>query len=82
MKKLFYGSKSNGDTRIDNLWKWLLARKAEGYTEILMRTTYAGTGWHDVEFDANSAGYNVYRVVSPELEARHEFAKCYKFVLK
>lgn len=64
---------------IRNLYKYL---KETTEDEIVVRTSYVKGGWHDNEFDANAAGFNIYRFINPELEARHEFAECYKFVRK
>lgn len=46
---------------------------------IIVRTTYAGGGWHDVEFDAHLAGFDIYRVNSPDMASRREFSECYLF---
>ena len=62
---------------IENVWKFLRATKEDA---ILVRTSRVGEGWHDVEFDAHAAGFEVYRVIDPEMKARHEFAECYKFI--
>ena len=47
--------------------------------EIVIRTSYVQGGWHDIEFDANRAGFNVYRFTCKELEG---FSECYKFIRK
>lgn len=49
---------------------------------IIVRTTYAGGGWHDVEFDAHQAGFDIYRVNSPDMASRREFSECYLFKRK
>ena len=60
---------------IRNLYAYLKATKAD---EIIIRTTYCTGGWHDNEFDAHAAGFNITRFINPEYEARHEFAECYR----
>ncbi len=47
--------------------------------EIVIRTSYMDAGWHDIEFDANRAGFNVYRFINKELQG---FNECYRFVRK
>lgn len=48
--------------------------------DILLRTSYVAGGWHDNEFDAHRAGFNIYRTHDQELADRHEFADCYHLV--
>lgn len=64
---------------INNIYGYLKRTTA---TEIIVRTSRVQGGWHDIEFDANAAGFKVSRFHNPEYEARHEFAECYKFVRK
>ena len=50
--------------------------------EIIIRTTHVKGGWHDNEFDANRAGFNITRFINPEYEAKHEFSECYRLTRK
>lgn len=61
--------------RIRNLYAYLKRTDAD---EIIVRTTYVEGGWHDNEFDAQAAGFNIYRFQNPEYAMRHEFAECYR----
>lgn len=63
--------------RIDNLYRFL---KQTTEDEIIVRTTHVSGGWHENESDAHSAGFDIYRFRNPEMEARHEFADCYRLV--
>ena len=65
--------------RVSNLYKYLKETKAD---EIIIRTTNVTGGWHDNEFDANAAGFNIYRFINPEYVEKHEFAECYHLVRK
>lgn len=62
---------------VRNLYKYLKETKAD---EIIIRTTRVSGGWHDNEFDANAAGFNISRFINPEYVAKHEFAECYRLV--
>ena len=62
---------------IKNLYGYLKATKAD---EIIVRTSYVEGGWHDNEFDANAAGFDISRFINPEYVARYEFADCYRLV--
>ena len=46
--------------------------------EIIGRTTYFAGGWHDIEFDANRAGFNIRRFINEEYVRNHTFAECYR----
>jgi len=46
--------------------------------EIIARTTYFRGGWHDNEFDANRAGFNICRFINEEYVRNHTFAECYR----
>lgn len=48
--------------------------------DIIVRTTHVitGQGWHDDEFDANRAVFNIRRFINPEYTAKYEFAECYR----
>lgn len=67
------------DKTIPNLYAYLKATKAD---EIIVRTSRVKGGWHDNEFDANAAGFDIRRFINPELEARHEFSECYHLTRK
>lgn len=60
---------------VSNLYAYLKATKED---EIIIRTSRVKGGWHDNEFDANAAGFDICRFNNPELEALHEFAECYR----
>ena len=62
---------------IGNLYSFLMKTTEN---EIVVRTTHVRGGWHDNEFDAHAAGFNISRFINPEMEARHEFAECYRLV--
>lgn len=62
---------------IRNLYRYLKNTDAD---EIIVRTSLCTGGWHDNEFDANAAGFDIYRFFNPEYEARNEFAECYKLI--
>lgn len=64
---------------IKNLYSYL---KNTTEDEIIVRTTRVDGGWHDNEFAAHAAGFNICRFINPEYEARHEFAECYKLTRK
>lgn len=64
---------------IQNLYSFL---KSTTEDEIIIRTTYVKGGWHDNEFDAHAAGFNIYRFTNPEMAARHQFAECYHLIRK
>lgn len=62
---------------IKNLYSFL---KHTDLDEIVVRTTHVHGGWHENEFDAHAAGFEIGRFINPEMEARHEFADCYRLV--
>lgn len=64
---------------IHNLYTYLKATKED---EIVVRTSRVKGGWHDNEFDAQAAGFDICRFINPALEARHEFAECYRLTRK
>lgn len=72
-----YGNK--GDARITNLYSFLKKQDAD---RIIIRTTYCNGGWHDNEFDANAAGYNISRFLNPEWKAIHQFSEAYLLTKK
>lgn len=43
--------------------------------EIIIRTSYVKGGWHDNEFDAHRAGFNIYRFINKDLDG---FNECYR----
>lgn len=61
---------------IKNIYSYLKHTDAD---EVVIRTSQVRGGWHDIEFDANAAGFNITRFINPEYEARHQFPECYKF---
>ena len=62
---------------VRNLYSYLKATKED---EIIIRTSYVSGGWHDNEFDAHAAGFDIYRFINPEYEALHQFAECYRLI--
>lgn len=64
---------------IKNLYSYL---KDTTEDEIIVKTSHVNGGWHDNEFNAHAAGFNICRFINPEYEARHEFAECYKLTRK
>ena len=60
---------------IRNLYAYLKRTDAD---EIIVRTSRVEGGWHDNEFDAQAAGFDICRFQNPEYEALHQFAECYK----
>ena len=60
---------------IRNLYTYLKATKAD---EVIVRTSRVAGGWHDNEFDAQAAGFDICRFINPEYEARREFSECYR----
>ena len=63
--------------KIGNFYSYLKATKEN---EIVIRTTLIEGGWCDIESDAQSAGFSISRVMTPEYLSRHEFAECYKLI--
>lgn len=45
--------------------------------QIIIRTSLVSGGWHDNEFDAHAAGFEISRFQNPKYIARHEYAECY-----
>ncbi|MBR0075680.1 MAG: hypothetical protein IJP96_08010 [Synergistaceae bacterium] len=64
---------------IKNLYDFL---KKTTENEIVIRTTRCKGGWHDNEFDANLAGFNICRFINEEMRERGEFSECYRFTRK
>lgn len=64
---------------IPNLYAYL---KKTTEDEIIVRTSRVKGGWHDNEFDANAAGFDICRFINPDLTARHEFDECYRLTRK
>lgn len=48
--------------------------------DIVVRTTHVitGQGWHDDEFDANRAGFNIHRFINHDYADKYEYAECYR----
>ena len=59
---------------IENLYAYL---KRTRENRIIVRTTCVAGGWHDNEFSAHAAGFEICRFQNPEYLARREFAECY-----
>lgn len=64
---------------IRNLYTYLKNTTAD---EIIVRTSYVEGGWHDNEFDAQAAGFDIQRFINPEYEALNQFAECYRLTRK
>jgi hypothetical protein len=60
---------------INNLYAFLMNTNED---EIIVRTSRVSGGWYDNEFDAHAAGFSISRFINKEMEARHEFAECYR----
>ena len=68
----------NGRTEYKGMIRSLYSfLKSTDLDEVIVRTTHVHGGWHDNEFDAQSAGFNICRVQVQEMIDRHEFAECY-----
>lgn len=69
--------------RIQNLYGFLKLHTQEDNLvkgdEIVVLTTQVMGGWDDNKFDANQAGFDVYRFIDKAREVNHKFAECYKF---
>lgn len=74
MKKITIENKT-----ISNLSDFLKKTDAD---EITIRTSRVCGGWHDNEFAANRAGFNICRFINPEYVAAHTFAECYRITRK
>ena len=46
--------------------------------EIIGRTTYFSGGWHEAEFEAHRAGFQISRFLNEEYLRNHTFAECYR----
>ena len=73
-KTIIYGEHEKGHKKIENLRKFLKENNAD---ELFIRTTYVSGGWHDIEFDANQAGYYISRTFLKEWEDKHQFSEAY-----
>ena len=62
---------------IHNLYSYLKNTRED---RIIIRTSLVSGGWHDNEFDAHAAGFEISRFQNPEYIARHEFAECYLLI--
>ena len=60
--------------RIENLYAYLRQTRED---RIIVRTTRVAGDWHDNEFDAHAAGFEIRRFQNSEYLARREFAECY-----
>ena len=59
---------------IENLYAYLKRTRED---RIIVRATYVAGGWHENEFSAHAAGFEICRFQNPEYLARREFAECY-----
>ncbi len=64
---------------LTNLYGYL---KQTRHNVIRIRTTHVQGGWHDNEFDAHAAGFEISRYIDAEYDARHEFSECYRLTRK
>ncbi len=64
---------------VSNLYSYL---KQSLHSDIRIRTTHVRGGWHDNEFDAHAAGFQICRYIDKEYEAMHEFSECYRLTRK
>lgn len=64
------------NNKINNLYSYLKNTKEN---EIIIRTSMVTGGWHDNEFDANAAGFNISRFTNKEMTG---FNECYKITRK
>ena len=60
---------------IENLYTYLRKSTED---EIIVRTSRVNGGWHDNEFDANAAGFDICRFTNPVFEAQRTFSECYR----
>ena len=60
--------------RIPDLYAFLRGTDAD---EIIARTTYIPDGWHDAEFEAHRAGFQISRFINEDYVRNHTFAECY-----
>lgn len=63
--------------RINDLDTFLRKTDAD---EIIARTTYIPGGWHEAEFAANHAGFQISRFLNEEYLRNHTFAECYRLI--
>ena len=63
--------------RIPDLCAFLRGTDAD---EIIARTTYIPGGWHEAEFAANRAGFQISRFLNEEYLRNHTFAECYRLI--
>ena len=61
--------------RIPDLCAFLRSTDAD---EIIARTTYIPGGWHDAEFEAHRAGFQISRFINEDYVRNHTFAECYR----
>ena len=61
--------------RIPDLGAFLRSTDAD---EIIARTTYIPGGWHEAEFAANRAGFQISRFIHEDYLRNHTFAECYR----
>ena len=61
--------------RIPDPGAFLRGRDAD---EIIARTTYIPGGWHDAEFEAHWAGFQISRFINEDYVRNHTFSECYR----
>ena len=63
--------------RINDLGTFLRNTDAD---EIIARTTYIPGGWHEVEFEAHRAGFQISRFINEDYVRNHTFSECYRLI--
>ena len=60
--------------RIPDLCAFLQGTDAD---EVIARTTYIPGGWHEAEFEAHRAGFQISHFLNDEYLRNRTFAECY-----
>ena len=63
--------------RIPDLHAFLQGTDAD---EIIARTTYIPGGWHDAEFAAHRADFQISRFINEDYVRNHTFSECYRLI--
>lgn len=61
--------------RLSDLGAFLRGTDAD---EIIARTTYIPGGWHEAEFEAHRAGFQISRFLNKDYVRNHTFAEYYR----
>ena len=61
--------------RIPDLYAFLRDTDAD---EVITRTTYIPGDWHEAEFEAHRAGFQISRFINEDYVRNHTFAECYR----